>query len=696
MPRRKKHHGVGAICSVLTSRLHPSAVLRGKYPHGPPDGKSHRTINLYLVRQQEIVVTRKKQLCYVIRSDDFKRDDNTFIELHAVRSNVRVEREGAAEYFFEPVTQEEAIEENAFKESEAAGAEVPEVVQNYHDDDNVAVLIRNDIDIDDDNEPAPENEPTINDTMNECIYDEWGFTGLCNRRKERVENNKPKLKHLGRDVSIGLEQLFERLFPNEFLKDVIIKQSNKNLHNPMDYGEFLRFLGLWFVMATTEGCERRDFWSGKVVDMFEGAPYRFNNLMERTRFDDILAALRFTNIESTTTDRFHEIRQLQKEWNENMANNYEPSWINCLDESMSMWTNRYTCPGYMYVPRKPWPFGNEYHTLCDGLSQVMYSVEIVEGRDAPTTRNVEFSELGKTVGLLLRLTKPIWHKGNVLVLDSGFCVLKGITALKEKGVFAAATIKKRRYWPKFVKGDEIAEHFRTKEVGEVDVLPGKLDGVPFSIHCMKEPDYVMSIMTSYGTTEEIAEGTTQRDYKDDNGEPVRKKFKYTEIIYNHFKYRHAVDDHNNKRHQPISFEEIWATKWWPNRVFAFFLAITEVNIKLVMENILGSKVTSMLQFRRRFAKVLIHNSYIVSKKQSSPRRSPRNRSSEHRLETVDPFTRWDGYKWSPALSQYPQRKCNECKRKVRTYCICNPSVALCTECYGDHLLKVQYDRHGED
>ena len=54
----------------------------------------------------------------------------------------------------------------------------------------------------------------------------------------------------------------------------------------------------------------------------------------------------------------------------------------------------------------------------------------------------EFSEHGKTVGLLLRLTKPIWGTGRVVVLDSGFCVVKGIIALKKKGHFLSGTDKK--------------------------------------------------------------------------------------------------------------------------------------------------------------------------------------------------------------------------------------------------------------
>ena len=65
---------------------------------------------------------------------------------------------------------------------------------------------------------------------------------------------------------------------------------------------------------------------------------------------------------------------------------------------------------------------------------------------------------GKTVALRLRMTKPIWNKGQILILDSGFCVLNGIVALAKKGVFASALIKKKRYWPKYIKGEEIKEH----------------------------------------------------------------------------------------------------------------------------------------------------------------------------------------------------------------------------------------------
>ena len=112
---------------------------------------------------------------------------------------------------------------------------------------------------------------------------------------------------------------------------------------------------------------------------------------------------------------------------------------------------------------------------------------------------------GPTVGLLLRLTKALWGTGRVVVLDSGFCVLKALVELKKVGVFAAALIKKRRYWPANVDGEGVKEHFKEKEIGTSDAHVGKLDGVHFEIHAMKEPDYTMMMMTTYGTLEKKGE-----------------------------------------------------------------------------------------------------------------------------------------------------------------------------------------------
>ena len=45
-------------------------------------------------------------------------------------------------------------------------------------------------------------------------------------------------------------------------------------------------------------------------------------------------------------------------------------------------------------------------------------------------------------------------------MDRGFCVLKALVELVKVGVFASAVIKKRQYWPKYIKGGEINDHFK--------------------------------------------------------------------------------------------------------------------------------------------------------------------------------------------------------------------------------------------
>ena len=62
-------------------------------------------------------------------------------------------------------------------------------------------------------------------------------------------------------------------------------------------------------------------------------------------------------------------------------------------------------------------------------------MELVEGNDAPCAvehPKPKHNNHGNTVGLLLRIMDPIFARGSAVVLDSGFCVLKGIIELKKR------------------------------------------------------------------------------------------------------------------------------------------------------------------------------------------------------------------------------------------------------------------------
>ena len=62
-------------------------------------------------------------------------------------------------------------------------------------------------------------------------------------------------------------------------------------------------------------------------------------------------------------------------------------------------------------------------------------------------------------------------------------------------------MNKRRYWPKFVSGDEIDNKLRDYEVGSCESLRGKLEDIDYDIFYLKELDYVMKIIaTAHGLT----------------------------------------------------------------------------------------------------------------------------------------------------------------------------------------------------
>ena len=324
-------------------------------------------------------------------------------------------------------------------------------------------------------------------------------------------------------------------------------------------------------------------------------------------------------------------------WNINMANNFSPSWINCIDESMSKWVNEYTCPGFMFVPRNPRPFGNEYHDAGCAHSNIIWALDLCEGKDHPTNLgNKEFDDLGKTTGILLRLTKSVWSSGKVFVLDSGFCVLQAIVELKKKGVFAAALIKKWQYWPKHVPGDEIIQHFAEKEVGDVDALKGEMDGVPFYIYAMKEPNYTMMLMSTYGTLTQMGE-TRKHHYTEDRVKKV-KEFKYPEVKYNHYSYCDMIDNHNSYWMHPISMEKTWMTMCWPNHIFCFVLPVAVVNVQNAACYFLNKEKLDALNSRRQIPKALIFNCHLDE--QNDSQRLRKCGSTDHALIMVPQFKKF--------------------------------------------------------
>ena len=710
MPNRKAlRAGVGAECSVLLSRLHPSKLIDDHFTNR---SACDRLDGLIALKRELKYVNRRDQYCIVFRHERLHNQ-----QIHCVERYCKVTKEGSFVDLFNKTDIQSDVPEESVLEADGEVDQVQDQLLHLQGtDEDVEMVIGMGFDVDDDDMPAPENVPTAEQQRKaraDTLYEgqSWGWDGFCERKKLNFCQNKPFLRVISDMVVLSNMTylgMFLIFFPR-LLVDLIVIETSKNMLEKgiasLTYGEFLVYIGLRLFMSTLIGYKTNDFWSSASITMESGAPFRLNEFMSKKRFDNITQCLTFTNQKRPSyIDKFWEVRQMISLWNENMAAVFSPGWVTCLDESMSIWFNRWTCPGWVYCPRKPHPFGNEYHDICCGLSNILFRILLVEGKDKPQNKPPsEFERYGPTTHLLLECCRTIFHTGRVVILDSGFCVLKAIVKLREYGVFASAVIKKRRYWPSLVKGDVIEKYMNeeNKKIGDGDAIQGTLNGSKYNIFCFKDSTFIMKLMSTYGT---LRVPDDQADTHRRLSDGTKISFKYTECFANHYKFRHAVDDHNHLRHKLPSIEDSWITHRWPVRVFSFILSISEINAFLAFRYFIWEKELqphlTLLQFRRKLALQLIMNDDWVRDQEErgiqieeQQRRKRQKHQKEHLLLTAPHHASFfANEKWTcTAKTKYPQYACKGagCKNRIRTYCRCNPGIWYCKDCFIDHLDEIK-------
>ena len=685
MAPKKLTVGTGCEFSCKTKYVFPKRKINRLFPN--LNKRDHQLQGCFLVKQGRARCSGNdyKDVYF------FTHPDLGDEEYYIVRRFIKVTKEGpAAGVFVEADSSSNEAEDNN------ENVEVPETSGDVQED--VARFLRDGFLVDDDNLPAPENVP--NDEATENVqWSEWNSATHCNRAKitGRAEQ-EPQL--IDPPKELDLLQWFLYFMPWDYIQWTLIPSTNQLIQgSQISNGEFITYLGIWLLLSTVNaGVSRRDFWSSDPVSPFDGAPFRCNTYMSYQRFEQITQSLKYTSLPVPAfRDKLHEVRQLLFSFNSLMEKIFVSGWVVCLDESMSPWTRQWTCPAFVFCPRKPHPKGNEYHTIADGKSGILFGLEMVEGKDAPpefeTKKN--FHSFGKTAGLMLRMCETLFGQLKVVVLDSGFCVLQGIIELRKRGVFAAAVIKKRRYWPKHIKGDEIKNKMEKEPVGTQGRLPGKLDGMDFDIFTSTEPDYVMMFMSTYGSTFPSRNQKKTLRYVDND---VRE-FYHSEVVANHYKYRDSVDAHNAKRHDcgtkdGLSIESTWKTNYWPNRVFAFILGLCEVNTYLALRYFRNYK-EEQIDFRKKLAQACLHNTIDdelcgVCEKPSPEGDRLLRSETQHGKVTMPEYCDWTDGRWKKKYkTRWQQRFCKTkgCKNRTRIFCKCSMGVFRCTDCFQKHLIE---------
>ena len=145
----------------------------------------------------------------------------------------------------------------------------------------------------------------------------------------------------------------------------------------------------------------------------------FGRFMPKTRFEMILAAFYLSDIRDKAgmaADPWFLVRRLIDSFNENRRQNVNAGWLVALDELMSAWTGQ-GLPHLSVLPRKPEDKGTEMKCIAGVLNEIMLYLEIMEGKDAMSTK-AHVSELGATAAYTLRLTQhgsgfPMFNKSSL-------------------------------------------------------------------------------------------------------------------------------------------------------------------------------------------------------------------------------------------------------------------------------------------
>ena len=120
--------------------------------------------------------------------------------------------------------------------------------------------------------------------------------------------------------------------------------------------------------------------------------------------------------------------------------------------------------------------------------------------------------------------------------------------------------KQGRYWPCNVPGYSNDENFCEKDIESRELLKQTI--INFFVHCQKEEMYVAKIMSTHGTVNEV-------DFSDGRGKHI--------ISLRPKQSKAYVNNHNNRKQDPIDIADTWTMKWLPDKQYSLFLAMLEVN-----------------------------------------------------------------------------------------------------------------------
>jgi hypothetical protein len=456
----------------------------------------------------------------------------------------------------------------------------------------------------------------------------------------------------------------------------------------IDVDAFMVFIAYWLAMGFHHE-SRAEFWREEFAHpIFNG--HKFGRYgFSRNRFDHIVSALSFVPDTAAAPSGLEEVRAFQRAFNEHMEACYHPSWLVCVDESMTPWYHPGDCPAWVIIKDKPTQRGMEFHTTSDHGTKVIFRAELVRDPEATKFQNICSDVVS---ALTLRMVEPLFGSARAVVLDSFFGTLETVLQLSKQGLFSTIVLKKKRFWPALADAETLETKTDEGDIGSVTSRPGMITDQrgpqPFTLPVLevgqKDTRRSCLVLSTWGTTNLCSHDGVlpqKRGVLDPLTDVVTKyKFFRAEVLHFLYLSGRSTDDLNNIRGGGGSLEHVWKTKSWIFRAFTYFLTVIEAN-SCNIYNLLHNEKLSLQSFRRELVKGMIPVPPEVAP--APPQAKPPNQCF---CCTMPLHTRFIGGEFvtNSKFTKYFNRQCHFCHKRTRQFCMCNPNFSVCSSCQEGH------------
>ena len=294
----RKNGWIGPLGSAQARVFHPIAKIQEKWRN---DHKRLRPKRVVVTVKELFLILRKGQVSYKCRIPEI--DDG--IKFNICANNFRVDQDPAQPFEDESMAtaraHPRAPEPDNNQESRGPNEKTSKNIGQGSNQEYIAKLRRQVVEVENE-DCLPENLPSDeNENQIPGVHGEWVTPITCPRRRDlNISDAKGGWKnHSWSSIAEMSEfDLFRMCFPEDFIWDVVIPMTNKYIEGPhITLQDFYVWLGCHFLMALFEGIKNKKmWWSEKPIDMFEGAPFRLWKYMFGRRFQNIGAAIQYTNI----------------------------------------------------------------------------------------------------------------------------------------------------------------------------------------------------------------------------------------------------------------------------------------------------------------------------------------------------------------------------------------------------------------